>query len=576
MKSDRLRIGILIESFAQPAWVHRVIEQIQSSDIASIVLVILDGTSAPFAPGLPPHDGDESTHSLFAAYERFDRSWFKDDRLDPFDAADVRPLVEGVPQIATHRAQREERLASATIEEIVHHRLDVALRFGTYELQAHELAIARHGVWSYHHGHDLVRRGGPPGFWEVIEGNPVTGSILTMDSEALAGPRAIYRSFSSTAPISLWKNRRDYYWKSAAFVMRKLRDLSELGPATLEDPLGPDALSSGSRRYGTPTNPELILSLPKILRRYLATKLTTRTSFDQWFLAYKFTSSEPVEDGVPDATLRDFNLLVPPKDRLWADPFPIRYQSRYYILLEELLFARNKGHISVIEFDDNARPTRPELVLQTADHLSYPFVFGWMGDMFMVPESARAGDLQEHATESMSLPVFRARNFPYEWVPESAMLEGMEVFDPTVVEIEGVWWLFCTRAEQGASTWDELHLFHGRTPFGPWEPHRRNPVKSDVRSARPAGRPFRSGGEWFRPAQDCSVRYGYAISLNRIERLTPTEYKEIEVSRINPAWTPGLVGTHTLNAAGRLTVIDGQLRRRRWSPEAPLLPPRTG
>ena len=155
------------------------------------------------------------------------------------------------------------------------------------------------------------------------------------------------------------------------------------------------------------------------------------------------------------------------------------------------------------------------------------------------------------------------------------MLENLEVFDPTVAEIDGRWWLFCTRGERGASSWDELHLFHGPTPFGPWTPHRRNPVKSDVRSARPAGRLFQRGGAWYRPAQDCSVRYGYGISINRITRLTPTEYEEVVVQHIAPDWARNIIATHTLNAAGRLTVVDAIRHRRRWSRDATPLPTRS-
>src|SRR5205085_8124770 len=78
--------------------------------------------------------------------------------------------------------------------------------------------------------------------------------------------------------------------------------------------------------------------------------------------------------------------------------------------------------------------------------------------------------------------------FPYTTLFRStAMLENIEVFDPTIAQIDGQWWLFCARGELGASTWDELHVFYASTPFGPWTAHRRNPVKSDVRSARPAG-----------------------------------------------------------------------------------------
>jgi hypothetical protein len=154
------------------------------------------------------------------------------------------------------------------------------------------------------------------------------------------------------------------------------------------------------------------------------------------------------------------------------------------------------------------------------------------------------------------------------------MLENLEVFDPTIAEIDGRWWLFCARGELGASTWEELHLFHAPTPLGPWTPHRRNPVKSDVRSARPAGRLFQHAGEWYRPAQDCSVRYGYAMSINRITRLTPTEYDEVVVQHIAPDWSANLIGTHTLNAAGRLTVVDGMRRRWRWSKDTEPLPRR--
>jgi hypothetical protein len=89
-------------------------------------------------------------------------------------------------------------------------------------------------------------------------------------------------------------------------------------------------------------------------------------------------------------------------------------------------------------------------------------------------------------------------------------------------------------------------------------------VKSDVRSARPAGRLFRHGGHWYRPAQDCSVRYGYATVVHRIERIDREEYREVEASRIFPNWLPDMAGTHTLNAAGGLTVVDAWLKRRKY------------
>src|SRR6185369_10054576 len=98
---------------------------------------------------------------------------------------------------------------------------------------------------------------------------------------------------------------------------------------------------------------------------------------------------------------------------------------------------------------------------------------------------------------------------------------------------------------------------------GPWRPHRRSPVKFDVRSARPAGTPFEHGGQIFRPSQDCSETYGGAIRINRILRLTAEEFDEETVAVLRPdANGPYPAGLHTLSAFDEWTLIDG--KRRRW------------
>jgi hypothetical protein len=108
-----------------------------------------------------------------------------------------------------------------------------------------------------------------------------------------------------------------------------------------------------------------------------------------------------------------------------------------------------------------------------------------------------------------------------------------------------------------------LHIYYSATPLGPWKPHQRNPVKSDVRNSRPAGRLFYWNGELYRPAQDSSQRYGYAMTINRVVRLTPDDFVEEEVSKVLPHWRKDLRGTHTLNICEDLTVIDCLMHRRR-------------
>ena len=160
--------------------------------------------------------------------------------------------------------------------------------------------------------------------------------------------------------------------------------------------------------------------------------------------------------------------------------------------------------------------------------------------------------------------LYRCVSFPLKWEKQAVLLEANNPTDATLFEIDGTWWMFVNIEERGVTVnWEELHLFYAASPLGPWRSHRRNPVKSDVRNSRPAGHLFFQHGQLFRPAQDCSKRYGYATSINRVITLNDEEYREEEVAKIVPNWDRKVIGTHTINSAGDLTVIDCLLKRRR-------------
>jgi hypothetical protein len=89
--------------------------------------------------------------------------------------------------------------------------------------------------------------------------------------------------------------------------------------------------------------------------------------------------------------------------------------------------------------------------------------------------------------------------------------------------------------------------------------HALNPVQTDVRRARPGGTPFLHAGVLYRPAQDCSTSYGGRISLQRVTRLTPSEFAEETVSllELSPEGSfPG--GPHTVTPIGDVVLVDGR------------------
>lgn len=544
-----LRIGLLLDSFVQRKWIHQVIEEIHASGFAEVVVVIKNEAPPKPSQGRLKSYWQNRNYLLYALYGKIDERRVKV-KPDAFAATDLKDLLVDVPVVPVTPEMKKysDWFPEESLAEIRKFDLDVALCFGFRILKGDALNIARHGVWSFHHGDNFVNRGGPAGFWEVMEGTPVTGSVLQILTEDLDNGCVIYRSWSPTADrFSVKANRNNLYWKSAGFVIRKLKDLAEGIPVCPPDNQVYRPYSN--RLYRMPTNGEMFSHLSRLARRYAASKFQAALYSDQWALAYRFRTGP----GDANNTLYRFKRLTPPKDRFWADPFAVKAGDHYYVFIEELPYNTGKGHISVIELDRKGVVSGPRKVLEREYHLSYPFIFEWNGNYYMVPESAA----------NKTIELYRAKSFPHVWQLEKVLMTDVRAKDATLAEIDGKWWMFVSLSEHSIP--DELYLFSADTPLGPWTPHRRNPVKSDVRGSRPAGALFEWNGDVYRPAQDSSGRYGYAISINRITQLDEEQFSEEQVSSIRPDWDKDLLATHTIGIAGDLTVVDCLIKRSRWS-----------
>jgi hypothetical protein len=288
-------------------------------------------------------------------------------------------------------------------------------------------------------------------------------------------------------------------------------------------------------------------------RRILQRGIEKAIGLESWFLAFRFGQmSGPSR--MLHSDLRGFTRIDSPAGATWADPFPIERNGRYYVFFEELPREAAKAHISVLELRRDGTWSAPVRVLERDYHLSYPFLLEHDGRLLMIPETAKNGTVE----------AYRCVEFPLRWKLERVLLDGVRLVDATLARSGDRWWMFANAAPGESRVFDdELHLFHAESPLGAWRAHRRNPVKSDVRSARPAGALFWRDGALHRPAQICTPRYGAGISINRVLRLTPEGYAEREVQRILPAGRAGLLGLHTVNRAGELTLVDAFTRQRR-------------
>lgn len=269
---------------------------------------------------------------------------------------------------------------------------------------------------------------------------------------------------------------------------------------------------------------------------------------DRWFLAWKrFDGTAPSLDGTGG-----FQVLHPPPDRFYADPFVHRTGPTHWIVFEEFLYAKRKGILSAVEIGRDGRAGDVIPVLEESYHLSYPFLLEEAGELFMIPETSATG----------SIDLYRALKFPFTWRREQPLLNGINASDATIFRHEDLWWMFAAVGSTPASPAGSLHLFFSKRLQDGWQPHPANPLTSDPSCARPAGAVFRMGSRLIRPAQDCSARYGGALAFREIEVLNERQYRESLLCRSDgKLLAPGCSGTHTFNFHQGLEVRDGFVRR---------------
>src|SRR5687767_8722836 len=141
-----LRVGLLIDSLEQPAWVSRVVREIHESASARIVLVVFGTPSDKEASRAVMPIRERIRYAVYRAYETFDHYWFADGRPDPFVKGSIATLIQQASQLRlTVDAYASGELSPSALDRIREHRLDVALRFGFDGPHLGSLAVAAHG-----------------------------------------------------------------------------------------------------------------------------------------------------------------------------------------------------------------------------------------------------------------------------------------------------------------------------------------------------------------------------------------------------------------------------------------------
>jgi len=262
---------------------------------------------------------------------------------------------------------------------------------------------------------------------------------------------------------------------------------------------------------------------------------------------------------ITDFDAKILRQIKPPKDRIWADPFPVAYNGLTYIFIEQQIIGEN-GTLGYIVLADDLSHSDFHPILAKDHHLSYPNVFKTTENgndvWWMVPES----------NENNRISLYRAIQFPDLWELERDLMTDICAVDTTLFNHAGKWWLFTSCMTKTTDLNASLFVFYSDSlGSGNWTPHLRNPVVVNRDNARMAGRIFTDiNGAIMRPAQSCLREYGHKIMLNEIGILTEDDYRERTVEVILPEKKYRAVCTHTYNICGKYIVRD--IKTRVFSP----------
>lgn len=306
-----------------------------------------------------------------------------------------------------------------------------------------------------------------------------------------------------------------------------------------------DAFPPWVARPSRPSHPATALGYAAWLRA--RDRWRAWTVSDAWMLGI---INKPIQSVCSDDLKDGVRWIGPWGDRrYWADPFGVPGDPTR-ILCEEVVHEEPTGILKELTLDGGRVTAERRLDMAVSGHLSFPFLFESEGITYCVPESVAAGKVVIHQGDA-------ARR---EWRPVCVALDGVGAVDSTLFVHGGLFWLAYSDLEFGSQ--DSLCLAWAERITGPWRQHPLNPVKIDVRSARPGGTPFLRDGDLIRPGQDCSCTYGGAVALNRIHICTPEAFAEETIGFIRPnPDSPNPHGLHTLSAWGDVTLVDA---KREW------------
>lgn len=282
--------------------------------------------------------------------------------------------------------------------------------------------------------------------------------------------------------------------------------------------------------------------------------------FEIWkklfYSPYFFTIAIRKKQGrslLEDASFRAEYVMPAAPETWYADPILAEHNGKTFLFYEAV--NNDHGRIEVAEVLADCSLGKPNVILEDDCHYSYPFVFRWKGNWYMIPESSASSQVR----------LYRCVDFPTRWEMVTVLLQQQSV-DTTVFEKDGqlflLTYLLCPGSERVIPQAYQLALGESIqiTPME-WADY-------DELKCRGAGPVFRTGDKEIRPAQSSDAdRYGNSVLMYEIRNCDQSYQEELKGELTSDGisakgvWFDGL---HTYAVSEHYEAIDIRCRTFDW------------
>lgn len=501
---DGKRIALLVTTMHQPGWTHDLVHWLaQEKGLHVAALIVTRPTPRTPRRRGPLHAVARLESRLLPAPDRL--------RLEKKDLRETLPAGTPVHELplATEPDGTLKALGGDSLQTLAALELDVILALGLPPVRGPLASLPRDGVWMPVYSEQKEQPDAVHvGFWEVYQrADHTTVKLWRLGPNEESDVLLDCRSFNTE---TFWlKNRARALSLGTLMVVDMMRAVAHPGQGP-----APDATLQIDTALARPMPAQWDSAAYLMRQARLACSLVLRRAMKRnvrWRIGMCPTGHHGI-------ITSEASVLVPPKDRFFADPFVYTRGGQPFIFFEDYYFRERKGKISVATHIDGEFKFLG-VALDLPYHLSFPYIFEHGDSTYMVPESCG----------NRTIELWRCVEFPLKWELHATLMKNLSAVDTIIFPHEGRWWLF-TNVDRthGQSHCDELFAFYADRPDSTeWRPHARNPIVKSPVKARNAGMVVRPDGGVIRCAQTQGfLHYGKGVSLNRIEELTPGTYRE--------------------------------------------------